>query len=110
MRANLALVILTLVASDQAWTGTQTGTITYLTVRDSDGLTYFNLTGASSGKPACATQAYWMIKNETTEAGKKIYALLLAAQASGATVIVTGYDTCTRWNEGEDVNTIRTSP
>jgi hypothetical protein len=86
--------------------GEQQGRITAIVVRDSDGLIYFNLTGTPSGKPVCATYGYWIIRNENSETGKRQYALLLAAAASGKEMRVVGANTCTRWHDGEDVNFI----
>jgi hypothetical protein len=89
--------------------GTQTGTITNLITRDSDGLVYVYLTGSASGRPACAAGTqYWMIPNETSDSGKRMYASLLAAQMASRVVIVTGKNTCTRWGDGEDINAVQT--
>jgi hypothetical protein len=89
--------------------GTQTGTITNLITRDSDGLVFVYLTGTASGRPACAAGTqYWMIPNETSESGKRMYASLLAAQMAGRVVIITGKNTCIRWGDGEDINMVQT--
>ncbi len=87
--------------------GTQEGTIQSLYVRDSDGLIFLALEGAPTGRPACAIgTAYWMIANETTETGKRLFATLLAAQLSGRQVHIDGKNTCTRWGDGEDIETV----
>ncbi len=91
--------------------GNQTGTIEALHVRAADGLVYFTLKGgAKGGSPACATISYWMVKDENSAAGKRQYALLLAAHLAGRPIIVAGADTCTRWSDGEDVNIISLLP
>lgn len=96
-----------LLAAMNCFSGTATGKVDKVFVRDSDGLTYFTLKDATvENKPACATNAYWMIKDENSESGKKQYSMILAAQASGKKVQVVGYNTCTRWGDGEDVNVI----
>ena len=85
--------------------GSQTGKVTNLLVRASDGLVYFTIDGpAKVNSPACARVSYWMIRDENSEVGKKQYAMLLAAQASGREIVVQGMNTCLRWNDGEDVN------
>lgn len=87
--------------------GTQMGKVGSLIVRASDGLIYFTIIG--DGKlngPSCAKNDYWMIKDENSEAGKKQYALLLAALAAQKTIRVSGMNTCIRWGDGEDVNYI----
>ena len=86
-----------------AYAGTVTGTVDILIVRQSDGLTYVYMNGTPSGKPACATKAYWIIQDENSEAGKKLYALLLAAKASNSEIKIGGAGTCTRWPDGEDI-------
>jgi hypothetical protein len=89
--------------------GTQTGTITNLIVRDSDGLVWVYLTGSPSGRPACAASTlYWMIPNETSDTGKRMFAALLAAQIAGRVVIIHGKNTCARWGDGEDINQVQT--
>lgn len=99
----LGIAMLSVTASGMA--GSQTGTVENLYVRASDGLVYFALKGtAKTGSPACALIGYWMIKDENSNAGKRQYALLLAAQLAGKTVVVSGMNTCTRWADGEDVD------
>lgn len=101
------LTILTLLSLDSI-AGYQIGSVDYVIVRASDGLTYFNLkTGTPVDKPECATHGYWMIKDENSEVGKKQYAMILAAHASGKPVKITGMNTCTHWGDGEDVNAIQ---
>lgn len=76
-------------------------------VRASDGLTYFVLDSVTpTDKPTCATIKYWMIKDENSEVGKKQYAMLLAAHSAGRAIKVVGMGTCSRWGDGEDVNSI----
>lgn len=92
----------------QAMAGYETGTVSYIIVRESDGLVYFTLTGgAETNKPSCATGSYWMIKDETSTTGMMQYSMLLSAQASGQTIRVDGHNTCSRWKDGEDVNSLR---
>ncbi|WP_244946600.1 hypothetical protein [Gallaecimonas pentaromativorans] len=90
--------------------GTQTGTVSQIIVRQSDGLHYFYISGPSSEKPGCASKSYWMIKDESSAAGKDQYALLMMAYSMRAKVRVDGLSTCTRWLDGEDVNTILLLP
>ena len=81
----------------------QIGTVTRLHVRASDGLVYFYVDGLRSGTPACASQSYWVIANETSAPGKQELALLMLAEATGMPVIIYGAGTCARWPDGEDV-------
>ena len=48
-----------------------------------------------------------IIKNENSEAGKKLYALILSAKASNSQIMVVGTGACTRWVDGEDIEWIR---
>ena len=86
--------------------GTIVGTVEIVLVRASDGLTYTVINGTPSGQPSCATHSYWMIMNETSDAGHKQYAMLLEAAATGARVQILGAGTCTRWADGEDIDSI----
>jgi hypothetical protein len=98
---------LCLSTSGASYAGTQTGTIATLYVRASDGLVFFVLNGpAIAAGPACASGRYWMLKDENSAAGKRQLAVLIAAQVSGKAITVVGFDTCTRWGDGEDVNQI----
>ncbi len=98
-------VICFLVASN-AFAGTQSGFVEYVSVRASDGVIVFKLTGTKENSPACATIDYWLIKDENSIAGQQQYSMILAAQAAKKTVRIEGMNTCTRWGDGEDVDTM----
>src|SRR3982751_4690224 len=99
--AALSLTALTPVI---AAAGTADGTITNLYQRSTDGLMVVNVSGAATGRPACATtQAYWIVKDENSSVGKGHFAMLLAALVAGKHVRVTGTNACTRWSDGEDI-------
>lgn len=105
----ILMIAAALLSSSYAIAGTQTGTVTNLIVRDHDALVYVHLSGTPSGRPACAAgTVYWIIPDETTDTGKRMYASLLAAQMAGRTVIIQGKGTCTRWYDGEDINVVLT--
>jgi hypothetical protein len=81
------------------------GTVNQLIQRASDGLVYVVINGTATGtRPACATGIYWMVANENSEAGKRQFAMLLAAYANRSIVQLKGMGTCTRWPDGEDIN------
>ena len=111
MKTLLALIAASCcaVAAPAAFAGTQTGKIKDVYVRNSDGLILVDLNGfaAPSGRPACAVgTSYWIVANENTDTGKRLYAMLLSAFASGHTVQIIGSDTCGRWPDGEDIDTV----
>jgi hypothetical protein len=66
----------------------------------------FFVDGTPSGKPACARVAYWMIRDENSAAGKRLIAALMAAKAAQRPIHVNGSNTCQRWPDGEDVESI----
>jgi len=86
--------------------GSARGTVYRLHVRASDGIVYAYLNGDRIGRPACAVHPYWIIRDETSAAGKQQLALLMLAQATGRTVIIQGSGTCTRHVDGEDIKEI----
>ena len=107
MKKTILTLCILLIFCAPAYAGQQTGTMTTLIVRASDGLVFFNLSGAYIDKPACAgNYDYWMITDENSNTGKQQLSLLMAARLSGATVTVHGNNTCNRWSDGEDVNVI----
>jgi hypothetical protein len=109
MRTLLKIVSVVMAASCSfgAHAGTQTGTVTNVNVRASDGLIVVYLGGTASGRAACAaSQPYWIIKSETSTAGKQQLAQLMIAQATGKSITIVGMGTCTRWSDGEDIDTI----
>ena len=108
MKAHLALMLASCcaVAVSPAIAGTQSGFVKSIYVRDSDGLILVDIEGTASGHPVCAQQTYWIIPNETSDTGKRLLALLLSAQLSYRVVSITGKDTCSRWADGEDIETV----
>jgi len=106
MKAFLALMLagLCTLAVSPAIAGSQKGNVVSLKVRSSDGLIWVELSGTASDRPQCALQqTYWMVPDEKSDAGKRIYAMLLSAQASGRLVQIFGRNTCNRWLDGEDI-------
>lgn len=105
-RLSVALCA-SVLAGGHAIAGQQTGQVTEVLVRASDGLVYFYVSGTATAKPACAKNTYWMIKDENSATGKRQLAMLLMARETGRQVIVGGANTCTRWSDGEDVEYLR---
>ena len=98
--------LLFLAGEASAFVSSQTGQVTQLIIRSSDGLVYFYLSGNLSARPACALGGYWMVKDENSPSGKRQVAALIAARLSGQAITVTGSGTCTRWHDGEDLDGI----
>ena len=82
------------------------GKVKYIRARASDGLTWIDIEGARSARPACAQNNYMMIRDENSEVGKKQFAILLQAHATGKSVIVYGANNCSRWSDGESIETV----
>jgi len=87
--------------------GQVSGSVDQVIQRASDGLTYVYINGTPTGSPACAGRTYFIIADENSEAGKKQFAMLLVAKATGQRVIVTGTGTCARWPDGENIELIQ---
>ena len=107
--AALMLASLCAVAVTPAIAGKQSGFVKDLSVRDSDGLIQVNLFGNvdfGDQHPACGYRSYWIVPNETTESGKRLFTTLLAALLSGHKITVQGKKTCTRWSDGEDIESV----
>jgi photosystem II stability/assembly factor-like uncharacterized protein len=84
----------------------QSGIVTKVIVR-TDGLHWFYLEGTRSERPACSAQhEYWMIKDENSVYGKSQFSMLLTAYIAKSPVTISGNGTCSRWGDGEDINTI----
>ncbi len=105
--AMTVLCVTLCVIASPAMAGSQVGYVAFLEVRDTDGLIYFGLSGTGTGKPACAVFPAWTLPNENSETGKKLFALLMAARATGQQVSVSGKNACVRWGDQEDVASIR---
>lgn len=102
--------LICVLASPLAHAGSQSGQVSYVNVRASDGLVTFRIVGgAKTNAPTCATGDYWAIRDENSNTGKQQYAMLLAAQASGKVVTISGLNTCNRWGDAEDANYIQIS-
>jgi len=59
-----------------------------------------------SEKPDCATYPYWFIADENSTAGKTQLSILLAAHSAKRKVTITGSGQCTRWVDGENINSV----
>lgn len=105
MYKKFIFIILVMLFSNNIWAGEGRGKIKNIVVRDHDGLVYVTLESRAN-KPTCAVAGYMMIKDENSATGKRLLALLLMAQAANKNIYVKGYDTCSRWPDGEDINYI----
>ncbi len=105
LRLFLTTVLLLSLSAEAGW---QRGKINILYARASDGLHLVTLISAQpkTNSPACASKSYWLIKDENSTAGQSQFAQLLAAQAANKEVEISGLNTCSRWGDGEDINTI----
>lgn len=93
--------------TQQVLASTYTGKISAIHVRNADGLVWIYVEGTRTGEvPTCGKKTYMIIKNENSESGKRQLALLMLAHATNKKVIVVGANTCTRWGDGEDIDTV----
>jgi hypothetical protein len=91
-----------ILVAPSSFAGNQTGKVKEIHVRN-DNLHWVILEGTHASKPACAGANYWMIENESSAGGKGQLAVLLAAQAQGKPVSISGTNTCSRWGDGESI-------
>lgn len=111
MKVRLAVILTSLgaVGTAPAFAGVETGFIKDLSVRDPDGLIQVSLVLPYSwpgNHPPCAVRPYWVVADETSEAGKRLFATLLAAQVAGHKVTIRGKNTCSRLPDGEDIEDV----
>lgn len=106
IKLNMTLVLI--LASHTVFSGEQSGKVDVLYARGSDNLHLVTLTGGGLkvDSPACATEGYWLIKDEKSAAGRSQFSQLLSAKISGKTVSISGMNTCSRWGDGEDIDVI----
>jgi hypothetical protein len=109
----LACAICLATAPAQVFAGTVTGPVNGIHVRSgptgsvNDTLVFVTIGAAATGRLGCAAATlYWMISDAKSEAGKQQLSLLMTAKALGKNVTVTGTNTCTRWQDGEDIQEI----
>lgn len=111
MKVCLAVMFASLcaLATTPAIAGKDTGFVKSISVRDSDGLIFVDLLLSIPwpfNHPSCAVKSYWIIPDETSDSGKRLFKTLLAAQLSGRLVTIIGKDTCSRWPDGEDIENV----
>lgn len=105
--ASLCLVsAFGLALASPAVAGTAAGKVKELHVRASDGLMVVILDSPRYEKPPCATQDYFIVKEENSHTGEAQFAMLMAAFLNGTTVYITGSNACTRWLDGEDIEDV----
>lgn len=86
-----------------------TGTGLTLNVRSGDvgtagdALVFVSLSGAAVGRPACATDIYYAVRDAKSDVGKEQIALFMTAKALGRPLTVAGNGTCVRWPTLEDI-------
>ena len=106
--AAMMFACLCAVAATPAIAARQSGYVKDLYVRDSDGLIFVDLFGAVDfGNPhPCGTRSSWIVPDEKTESGKRLFSTLLAALVAGHRITIQGKNTCTRSSEGEDIQSV----
>jgi hypothetical protein len=110
VRLAVTLILASLCAAvvTPAIAGAQTGFIKTLYVRDSDGLIFVDVFGWRDFDNYLGTcpRTHWIIRDESADSGKRLFATLLEALISGHKIRIQGKDTCTRSSEGEDIESV----
>lgn len=106
--AAMVLASLCAVAVTPAIAAKQSGFVKDLYIRDSDGLIFVDLFGSVDflDPHPCGTQSSWIVPNEATDSGKRLFATLLAALISGHKITIQGKNTCSRSSTGEDIESV----
>lgn len=99
----VAIAALLLGCSSAAWGSAVAGRVTKVHTRASDGLQLVEIDGVRSTVPSCARYAYFIIRDERSDAGKAQYAMLMAAWLADKVVTIDGSGACTRWGDREDI-------
>jgi hypothetical protein len=107
LKPSILMAAVLCVGVTQALASEVTGKLTYVIVRDADGLIWVAVDGPRTARPACAQFDYFMIQDENSASGKRTYAALLAAKVAGKTVHIWGAHSCTRWPDGEDIHAVQ---
>lgn len=102
----VALCLLIFIPSAVFAIGDQTGTVTQVVSRASDGLVYFMMSGTHNNKPPCALNDYWIIRDPNSTTGKSQLSMLMTAVVSGRTISVSGMGFCDKWPDGESLDAI----
>src|SRR5689334_871680 len=99
LAVTMLLASLSAAAVTPAIASGQTGFVKTLYVRDSDGLIFVDLFGRPDYGdyfPACpAASSHWIVPDETSDAGKRLFTALLEALVSGHKIRIQGRHTCT---------------
>jgi hypothetical protein len=109
MKLRPLAILTSLIAAAPVMAGTDTAFIKAIHVRDSDGLIWVDLISTywpPINHPQCASQPYWIIRDESSEEGRKLFATLLAAHVAGRKVTIIGKNTCSRQPDGEDIESV----
>lgn len=97
---------LLLAAGAASATNNVQGTVLTVGLSSFSGVVTVKLTNMVGAPAGCASQGKFAITNETVEAGKKMFAQLLAARATQSTILIYGAGVCTRTSVAEDIDSV----
>ena len=104
-RPYLLIAVVTFSSSLSFAGGYQSGIVRKIMVGYNDVPNTIYLDGSISGRPACATQPFWRIKEGSEAAAKQMMAVM-SAQALGLSLKITETGECSQWPDVEDVETV----
>lgn len=87
-----------------AYCGNSWGDVTEVLLLTSYGnLVFVKVSGSNASLPACSTAGNRYVLDTSTNTGKQIFAMLLAAKHAGATITLIGSGTCAQVSNSEDL-------
>lgn len=95
----ILLLIIFAITSDVC-AGDSNGKVTHLMVHEGDVVMF--AVGPHANKPSCSTVGDHWALSLSSEKGKAMYAMLLAAAAQGHSVGIKGDSTCSAWRDREN--------
>ena len=89
--------------------GSQSGLVAKIMVGYGNVPNTIYLNGSMNGRPSCASQPYWRIKDGpgSSEADAKHMMVIMGAQQMGVRITITGAGECTLWPDVEDVKAVK---
>jgi hypothetical protein len=111
MRIRLLLlraIALFWLSSPAAYCGDTTGTISeLLLLNDYPDRIFVRVNGSNTALPPCSTASNRYVLDSSTNMGKQLYALLLAAKHADVPITVHGFNRCSLISNSEDLRGVR---
>jgi hypothetical protein len=104
-----AALWLLLFGTTPAFAGEQQGRITGIWLHANSSHADILVSGGTTNRPACATEAFWKLDTASRE-GEKLLAALLTSMSAGTPVVIYGTGNCALYPTRETIAYVRFSP